>query len=376
MTRVLEQRAGNILTIYGTAAVCGGLFKQTAPTVEQAYAFLLAALAAVGPDGAVVLEGAVLYGWGHEQKVLGRALERLPPALRARIRYINKVGRILVPKRSDLKTGQPPGIWPGELEQSGLVESWAFGYSDTCQILGMSIALTGVKEFHAVYVHDPLDCMQELRLSRQQYWDYLTKGGPGDGNGILPALVENQKAGITGKIGMGLKDIATAEWLLEQDIELWDAMSVTQYSLLFHEEFLTFVERWKDRLRDRGTPVELIAAGPYAGGPLSRDPRGEVADKVHANYRLATPLEIRRACLFWDLANRHGMPTPMPAAIQFVAAQPYLSAVVLGPRDAQDVSTNADYLRQVIPLAFWHELRAMEIDGQPLIHPNAPLPSD
>ena len=66
----------------------------------------------------------------------------------------------------------------------------------------------------------------------------------------------------------------------------------------------------------------------------------------------------------------------MPAALQFVAAQPYLSGIVLGPRDASDVPINAQFLKMSIPGAYWDEVSRTEIDGQPLIHPSAPLPKD
>ncbi len=375
---MLNRRTGasRIRVIHGTASFAGGLFKPHFPTRGEVLAVLRALLktidGAAQADDVIELEGAYLYGWGHEQLVLGQALADLAPNEQRRFAYVTKVGRILVTSKPGLTSGQPPGIWPPNATKGPRTESWGFGQNDTDMTLAASSLLVG-QTFAACYLHDPPDCMAEMKLDFAAWWAKVNGADGEQGGGVIQAMREARANGIALELGVGCKEVGILQLLLDADRELFDRFSVTQYSLMFQSEFLDFVGNNSTKRRTR-PPIKLIAAGPYAGGILSRDPRGQPAEQVFCNYRVASAREIEIGCALWDLAAHHGMSTPMPAAIQFAAQQPWLWGMVLGPRGPEDVTTNAAYLVQEVPVQFWRDLRTLRIGGELVIDERVMLP--
>ena len=352
-----------IRIIHGTASFAGGLFKDHFPKTDEVVAVLKALIRANPGSEPIELEGAYLYGWGHEQLVLGRALDQLEASERARFGYVTKVGRILVTAKPGLRSGQPPGIWPPGATEGLRRESWGFGENDTDVVLAASTLLVG-QDFSAAYLHDPPDCMAELGLTFDEWWDRVNGRAAEQGGGVMGALVKARANGILAEIGVGVKEVDILELLLKADPDVWDRFSVTRYSLMSQAPLLDFLARQNQPTRSREGHIKLIAAGPYAGGILSRDPRGARPEEVFCNYRQATSQEVKVGCALWDLAAKHGLSSPMPAAIQFVAKQSALWGMVLGPRTPEDVTTNAQYLEQTIPLKFWTELWNLKVEGE------------
>lgn len=361
-----------IHVIHGTASFAGGLYKDHFPTREEVAAVLRSLLAHSSNETPIELEGAYLYGWGHEQLVIGQALASLSDEERKRFRYVTKVGRILLTRKPGLSSGQPPGMWPPGATEGPRVESWGFGQNDTDMTLAASSLLVG-QTFASAYLHDPPDCIADLKLTFEEWWAKVNGSDPEQGGGVIQALRDARDNGIIEDIGVGCKEVPILDKLLAADADLWDRLSVTQYNLMFQRDFFDFVERWSAVTRKRPS-LKLIAAGPYAGGILSRDPRKQDDRNIFCNYRNATAREIEISRAIWDLANRHGMDTPMPAAIQFVSAQPWLSGMVLGPRDPEDVRSNAGFLNLAIPRQFWTDLKNLRIEGEPVLDERAVLP--
>jgi len=351
----------------GIAGPGGGLFLDHPATISDLQPVIEESLRL----GIYDFEGAPLYGYGEQERNYGLVCETLSPQVRSTLRYWGKIGRGVIPKLPGMKSSQPDGLWNLAAPASSLVERWCFGYEEALLIIASSISQTRTAHIHGLVLHDPPDAMTELGIDFETYWHLINHGSVEQpaAKGSLQAALEAQQAGFVSKIGVGCKEVGILRKLLEKSDRIWNVFSVTQYSLMFQKDVLDI----SPQLERLG--IELHILGPYAGGILSDDPRKKEASAIFCNYRPATELEITRARKMWDIAEHFGFESLRPIAMQFVAANPAVHTIVMGPRNPREVQENYRNLNHVeIPAKLWQMLRDEKIDGEPLISPSAPLP--
>lgn len=113
-----------------------------------------------------------------------------------------------------------------------------------------------------------------------------------------------------------------------------------------------------------GRGIAVILGGVFHGGILA-DP--QATDEF--DYRPARELERRRAARLTEIAARFGVPTAA-AAIQFAAAHPAVTSVLVGAGSAEELAEDVRLARIPIPDEFWDAIGRAD-----LIRSDAPRPS-
>ena len=106
--------------------------------------------------------------------------------------------------------------------------------------------------------------------------------------------------------------------------------------------------------------VDIVVGGPYSSGIL--------AGGTHFEYAKAPPAIVEKVARLTALATRHGI-SIKAAALQFALAHPAVASVSPGASRPERLLVDEAALRQVVPAAFWQELRE-----QGLVSALAPLP--
>jgi D-threo-aldose 1-dehydrogenase len=102
------------------------------------------------------------------------------------------------------------------------------------------------------------------------------------------------------------------------------------------------------------------------GGPLNS---GILAGRDTWNYAAAPPEIVARVRRIEAVCTSHNIPLPA-AALQFPLAHPVVSAIIPGPRSAEEFNANLPLFTMKIPAALWSDLRS-----EGLLHPDAPVPA-
>jgi D-threo-aldose 1-dehydrogenase len=277
---------------------------------EQAVAVVRAALAA----GMNLVDSAPLYGAGLAERRLGAAIADLP---RERVVISTKVGRLV----------QPDGGVIFDFSRDGVLRSHE-----------ASLKRLGVDRIDVLLIHDPDD-------HERQALDEA-----------FPALAELRAQGAIGAIGAGMN-----QWQMLADFARnadFDCFLLAGRYTLLEQTSLEFLEL----CRTRGIGVFL--GGVFNSGILATGPR----PGAKFQYEDAPPAVLERAGHIEAVCRRHDVPLAT-AALQFAAAHPAVTALVVGGVTALEVETNRRALTSAIPGQLWDELRA-----EGLIHPEAPAP--
>src|SRR5207248_4388 len=167
------------------------------------------------------------------------------------------------------------------------------------------------------------------------------------------ALASLKNAGTAQAIGIGVNE---REVLLEaMEWGDWDAFLLAgRYTLLEQAP----LDDLLPKCLKAGTSIVV-------GGPLNS---GILAGRDTWNYRTAPPEIIARVDGIRAVCDRHRVPLAA-AALQFPLAHPAVSAIIPGPRNADEFRANLALLRHPIPAAMWQDLREAR-----LLHPDAPVP--
>jgi D-threo-aldose 1-dehydrogenase len=112
--------------------------------------------------------------------------------------------------------------------------------------------------------------------------------------------------------------------------------------------------------------VSVLAAGVFNSGLLAVDHPG--ADARY-NYARVPPDQLERAHRIGEICARHGVSVPH-AALAFAAAHPAVSSVVVGTRDAGQITRNAGLFGRPVPPELWPDLT-----DAGLIPSHAPVPA-
>lgn len=191
--------------------------------------------------------------------------------------------------------------------------------------------LLGLDFLPLVYLHDP------------EYHDDATLMATG---GAVDALVDMQREGIVGAIGIGGGDIATMHRYLELGV----------FTVMLTHNRFNLLNRSGDGLIDDaiGRGIAVCNAAPYGSGILAKGPKAY----PRFMYKDAEEETLRNAEVLERLANRHGVPLAA-VALQFSLRDPRISSTVVGMSRPERVEETVALAQHPIPGALWEELSTL-----------------
>jgi D-threo-aldose 1-dehydrogenase len=321
-------RRGLELTELGLgAAQFGNLYRETSD--EQA----AGAVDAAWNAGIRYFDTAPHYGLGLSERRLGQGLAAYP---REQYRVSSKVGRVLVPSPETADRLDDQGF----VVPAATRREWDFSRDGILRSLEATLKRTGLDYIDIAYLHDPDDHLEVAF-----------------GEGI-DTLIELREQGVLRAVGAGMnQSAALANLIRAADVDL--VMVAGRYTLLEQgaENDLMPIAL------ERG--VGVVIAGVYNSGLLS-SPRPRADAKY--DYAEAPPQLIERANAIADVCERHGVTLPA-VALAYVLRHPAVVSVVVGARDAAQVTSNVERYSTAIPPEVWSDLRSASLlPDSPSLH--------
>ncbi len=307
---------------FGGAAI-GNLF--TAVTDDDARA----AVDAAWDGGIRSFDTAPHYGLGLSERRLGAALRDRP---RGEYVISTKVGRLLEPAPSPGQRGRGRDA-EGFDVPAGLVRRFDFSADGVRRSLEASLGRLGLDRIDIALIHDP-DAHGEQAL-REAY----------------PALERLRAEGVVRAIGVGMNQTEMlTRFVRETDIDV--VLVAGRYTLLDQ----TAADALLPAALERG--VSVIAGGVFNSGVLAAPTPGATYD-----YAAAPGSLISRALRLQEICARSGVPL-RAAAARFPLAHPAVASVLIGARNAAEV-TDAITLRGLdIPPELWESLATVQEKGR------------
>ena len=301
---------------FGGAAI-GNLF--TAVTDDDARA----AVDAAWDGGIRFFDTAPHYGLGLSERRLGAALR-----VRPRGQYVisTKVGRLLEtapPAARDRRDAEGFDV------PSGVVRRFDYSADGVRRSLEASLGRLGLDRVDIALIHDP-DAHGEQAL-REAY----------------PALARLRAEGVVRAIGVGMNQTEMlTRFVRETDIDV--VLVAGRYTLLDR----TAAETLLPAALERG--VSVLAGGVFNSGVLAAPTPDATYD-----YAAAPGSLVSRALRLQEICAQAGVPL-RAAAARFPLAHPAVASVLIGARNAAEV-TDAIALRGLdIPPELWESLAAQE----------------
>lgn len=303
----------------------------------------LATVEAAWNDGIRYFDNAPFYGAGLAEIRMGRAL-----AGRPRDEYVisTKVGRIVLDEID--ATARDNGE-KGEVFKHGRPNKIVNDYSEDATYRSIEDSLKRLNTDHIdiAFVHD---------IAQDFYGDEWLGKFEEARKGAFRALDRMRDEGVIKAWGIGVNRVEPIEVLLDLAEPRPDVFLLAgRYTLLDHDRAL---ERLVPKVSERG--LGIVVGGPYSSGALVGGPNFE--------YAPATPAILAKVAAIKALADRHGI-SMKAAGLQFALANPVVAAVIPGASRPSRIAEDGAALREVIPTAFWQDLR-----DQGLVNPAAPLP--
>lgn len=324
---------------FGSAPL-GNMFRNI-PEAEA-----LATVDAAWEQGIRHFDTAPLYGAGLAELRLGEALAR-----RKRDEYVlsTKVGRLILdeiedPSQRDM--GEKGGVF-----EHGRPNKIVNDYSADATLRSIEDSLKRLKTDHLdiVYVHD---------VAQDFYGDEWIGQFEIARTGAFRVLDRLRNEGVIKAWGLGVNRVEALELLLDLNEPQPNATLLAgRYTLLDHQHAL---QRALPAALKRG--VDIVVGGPYSSGIL--------AGGAHFEYQKAPADIVAKVERIKAIAQKHGV-SVKAAALQFSLAHPAVAAVIPGASRPERIAEDQAALIEVIPAAFWQEMRA-----QNLVAAGAPLPGD
>jgi D-threo-aldose 1-dehydrogenase len=299
---------------FGGAAI-GNLYTEVSEQDARA------AVDAAWAGGIRTFDTAPHYGLGLSERRLGDALRHRP-----RDEYVisTKVGRLLEP--GPPAPAAPPGGDPeGFAVPARYVRRFDFSADGVTRSLEASLARLGLDRVDIVLVHDPDEHAEQA--FREAY----------------PALEKLRAAGVVRAIGAGMNQAEMlTRFVTDTDVDV--VLVAGRYTLLDRSAATELLPAALSR------GVSVIAGGVFNSGVLAAPGEGATYD-----YQAAPAELIDRARRLQEACARFGVPL-RAAAARFPLTHPAVASVLIGARNAAEI-TDALRLRAVdIPAALWDVL--------------------
>ena len=286
----------------------GGLF---ASVSESAVADVISTSMELGLN---YFDTAPHYGMGSAEVRLGRNINHLP---RSSFVVSTKVGRLIVPSEK----ADDPG-W--ENSTAAVERIFDFSAAGIERSLLESLERLKMESVEMVFIHDP-DGAADQAISE-----------------AYPVLERLRAEGIVKTIGIGItsNEIPT-RFINETDIDV--VLIALKYTLLDQS---AGAELLPTALR-KG--VSVIAGGVFNSGILTNPKAGATF-----NYEPASPEVLARAQKIEKFFLDRGVSLAQ-AALQFPMQHPAISAILVGCRSADEVTTNVALYNKEIDSHIWSE---------------------
>ena len=286
----------------------GGLF---ASVSESAVADVISTSMELGLN---YFDTAPHYGMGSAEVRLGRNINHLP---RSSFVVSTKVGRLIVPSEK----ADDPG-W--ENSTAAVERIFDFSAAGIERSLLESLERLKMESVEMVFIHDP-DGAADQAISE-----------------AYPVLERLRAEGIVKTIGIGItsNEIPT-RFINETDIDV--VLIALKYTLLDQS---AGAELLPTALR-KG--VSVIAGGVFNSGILTNPKAGATF-----NYEPASPEVLARAQKIEKFFLERGVSLAQ-AALQFPMQHPAISAILVGCRSADEVTTNVALYNREIDSHIWRE---------------------
>jgi len=322
---------------FGTAPL-GNMFRNIPEAEAQA------TVDAAWAQGIRYFDTAPLYGAGLAEQRLGQML-----ASRKRDEYVlsTKVGRIILDEVEDPAArdmGEKGGVF-----EHGLPNKIVNDYSADATLRSIEDSLKRLKTDHLdlVFVHD---------VAQDFYGDEWLAQFEIARTGAFRVLDRLRDEGVIKGWGLGVNRVEALELTLDLNEPKPDVFLLAgRYTLLDHSRAL---QRLMPAAAQR--QVDIVVGGPYSSGIL--------AGGAHFEYQKAAPEVVAKVERIKAIAAGHGV-SVKAAALQFALANPAVAAVIPGASRPERITEDAAAMAEVIPAAFWSEMRE-----QKLIAEEAPLP--
>ncbi|QKE75500.1 aldo/keto reductase [Arthrobacter citreus] len=324
---------------FGTAPL-GNMFRNI-PEEEA-----IATVDAAWNNGIRYFDSAPFYGAGLAEIRLGEALSKYN---RDEFVLSTKIGRLILDELED-PTARDLGE-KGGLFEFGRKNKLVNDYSADATLRSIEDSLNRLKtdRLDIVYVHD---------IAQDFYGDEWLAQFEIARTGAFRVLSQLREEGVIKAWGLGVNKVEPIEIALELGEHKPDvSLLAGRYTLLDHDRAL-------HRLMPEAAKqnVDIIVGGPYSSGIL--------AGGTHFEYQKASPEIIAKVEKIKGIAQRHGI-SIKAAALQFSLANPAVASVIPGASKPERIAEDKAAFNEVIPAAFWHEMRE-----QKLVAENAPLPID
>ena len=283
--------------------------------------------------GVRYVDTAPLYGLGHSERRVGRALA---PVARNAFVLSTKVGRLLREPGAPGAEPENPRMWP---EGRGVSSVLDYSGDGVRRSLEESLARLGVDCVDIAYVHDPDDHMDEAIAA------------------AVPMLERLREEGLVRAVGFGMNHPEPlARAVRETDIDC--LLVAGRYTLLDQ----TALAELLPLCLDHG--VGVVVGGVFNSGILARPEPGATFDYVPA----PAPL-VERAQRLAAVCARHGVPLAA-AALQFPLGHPAVTCVLAGVRAVARLDLAIEAFDLELPADLWAELVA-----EGLVPEGVPLPA-
>jgi D-threo-aldose 1-dehydrogenase len=277
------------------------------------------------------LDTAPLYGVGESERRIGEALTGKG---RNSFTISTKVGRVLVPRQP---TSKELARWPDRPHMDAVFDFSGLGIAKSFR---SSLKRLQLDRVDIVFIHDCDDHIEQA----------LTESHP--------AVSRLKKEGLTRAIGAGLNSYETALKLARAaDFDCF--LLAGRYTLLEQgalDEFLPYCKENR---------IGVLIGGPFNSGILAS---ADLSQNSKYNYADAPPQVLDRARRAKSVCDKYGVPL-RAAALQFILANPVVTAIIPGCRSPSEVVQNVEAVEMQIPGGVWDELK-----GEGLIREDAPTP--
>ena len=283
------------------------------------------AMRAAKAAGLRYFDTAPFYGSGLAELRLGQGLHGTS---RDDVTISTKVGRLF---HADLSTchDAASGARP-------FVMRYDYTYDGTMRSLEDSLVRLDTPRIDIALIHD---------VNRRWQGDMLEQRYKEAMGGAYRALAKLRDEGVIKAIGVGVNDW---EILLrfagDGDFDCF--MLAGRYTLLDH----TCVTRFMPECERRG--IAVLAVAPYNSGILVTGARPGAT----FFYAEASADIMERTRRIEAVCDRHRVPLAA-AALQLAAFHPAVASVVVGMRDANDLTQNVAHFAHPIEVDFWRELK-------------------
>jgi D-threo-aldose 1-dehydrogenase len=298
-----------------------------------------ATLEAAWTAGIRYYDTAPWYGRGLSERRLGRFLRDQP---RDQFVLSTKVGRVLQPANDPASFDPAP--WAGGLPCDVVFD---YSYDGIMRSFENSLQRLGMTSVDVLLIHD-LDSGYHGQ-ALEAHWSQLATSG-------CRALTALKDSHAISGIGAGINTVGYVPRFLEFDIDFF--LLASPYTLLDQSALEN------ELLLCADLDVGVVIGAVFNSGILATG----LSDHAQYNYSDADRAVQDRVRHLLSVCERHGT-SLRAAALQFPLAHPSVAAVIPGAFLPEQVIQNVEDFQQVIPDAFWNDLKA-----EKLLAAAAPVP--